>query len=506
MQKNSQLYKKLNEQLNSFEFNIHKPSKNLFFSNKELIIDLRRNFLNEKILNIAANISKSIHLKDQINALFSGKRINITENRNVQHVSLRNNDFSKTNYLKKTMDFAKKIRSGSYLSSSKKKFNCIINIGIGGSDLGPKTVFNFLKENYPQNNDIKNVYFLSNIDSKKLKKIISQIEIEKTLFLISSKSFKTQETLVNTKFIINLLKKEKNKDKIIKKNFICITSEKEIAIQQGFNPELIFEIPLGIGGRFSLWSPISLINIIIFGPNIYREMVKGATEIDNHFLNTPFKKNIPFLLAFLSFIHINFLKNLAHGYLIYSNYLEDFIPYLQQLEMESLGKSYQRSNIISKYKTSPIVWGGIGTNCQHAFMQQVHQGNIGSNFDLILTLNNDDKKDSLDKFMFANYLAQSDTLISGNLNSQSNFKKIIGGKGHSIIILKNMRAKNLGSLISLYENKVFALSCILNINAFDQWGVEEGKKIANEYIRIIDEKQGTKKNSLLNEILKNTKN
>jgi glucose-6-phosphate isomerase len=255
-----------------------------------------------------------------------------------------------------------------------------------------------------------------------------------------------------------------------------------------------------------LWSPISLINIIIFGPNIYREMVRGASEIDNHFLNTPFKKNIPFLLAFLSFIHINFLKNLAHGYLIYSNYLEDFIPYLQQLEMESLGKSYQRSNIISKYKTSPIVWGGIGTNCQHAFMQQVHQGNIGSNFDLILTLNNDDKKDSLDKFMFANYLAQSDTLISGNLNSQSNFKKIIGGKGHSIIILKNMRAKNLGSLISLYENKVFALSCILNINAFDQWGVEEGKKIANEYIKKIEKKQGTKKNSLLNEILKNTKN
>ena len=209
MQKNSQLYKKLNKQLNSFEFNIHKPSKNLFFSNKELIIDLRRNFLNEKILNIAANIAKSIHLKDQINALFSGKRINITENRNVQHVSLRNNNFSKTNYLNKTMDFAKKFRNGSYLSSSGKKFNCIINIGIGGSDLGPKTVFNFLKENYPQNNDIKNVYFLSNTDSKKLRKIISQIEIEKTLFLISSKSFKTQETLVNTKFIINLLKKRK---------------------------------------------------------------------------------------------------------------------------------------------------------------------------------------------------------------------------------------------------------------------------------------------------------
>ena len=505
MQKNSQLYKKLNEQLNSFEFNIHKPSKNLFFSNKELIIDLRRNFLNERILNIAANISKSIHLKDQINALFSGKRINITENRNVQHVSLRNNDFSRTNYLKKTMDFAKKFRNGSYLSGSGKKFNCIINIGIGGSDLGPKTVFNFLKENYPQNNDIKNVYFLSNIDSNKLRKIISQIEIEKTLFLISSKSFKTQETLVNTKYIINLLKKEKNKDKIIKKNFICITSEKEIAIQQGFNPELIFEIPLGIGGRFSLWSPISLINIIIFGPNIYREMVKGATEIDNHFLITPFKKNIPFLLALLSFIHINFLKNHSHGYLIYSNYLEDFIPYLQQLEMESLGKSYQRSNIISKYKTSPIVWGGIGTNCQHAFMQQVHQGNVGSNFDLILTLNNDDKKDSLDKFMLANYLAQSDTMINGNLNSQNNFKKIIGGKGHSIIILKNLKAKNLGSLISLYENKVFALSCLLNINAFDQWGVEEGKKIASEYIEIIEKKQGTKTNSLLNEILKNTK-
>ena len=506
MQKNSQLYKKLYRQLNSFKFNIHKPSKNLFFSNEELIIDLRRNFLNDKILNIATSISKSIHLKDQINALFLGKRINITENRNVQHVSLRNNSVTKSNYLKRTMDFAKKIRNGSYLSGSGKKFNCIINIGIGGSDLGPKTVFNFLKENYSQNNDIKNVYFLSNTDSKKLRKIISQIEIEKTLFLISSKSFKTQETLVNTKFIINILKKEKNKDKIIKKNFICITSEKEIAIQQGFNPDLIFEIPLGIGGRFSLWSPISLINIIIFGPNVYREMVKGAIEIDNHFLKTPFKKNIPFLLGLLSFIHINFLNNLAHGYLIYSNFLEDFIPYLQQLEMESLGKSYQRSNIISKYKTSPIVWGGVGTNCQHAFMQQVHQGNIGSNFDLILTLNNDDKKDSLDKFMFANYLAQSDTLISGNLNSQSNFKKIIGRKGHSIIILKNLRAKNLGSLISLYENKVFALSCILNINAFDQWGVEEGKKIANEYIRIIDEKQGTKKNSLLNEILKNTKN
>ena len=139
-------------------------------------------------------------------------------------------------------------------------------------------------------------------------------------------------------------------------------------------------------------------------------------------------------------------------------------------------------------------------------MQQVHQGNIGSNFDLILTLNNDDKKDSLDKFMLANYLGQSDTLISGNLNSQSNFKKIVGGKGHSIIILKNLKAKNLGSLISLYENKVFALSCILNINAFDQWGVEEGKKIANEYVKLIEKKQGTKRNKLLNEILKSTKN
>jgi glucose-6-phosphate isomerase len=186
--------------------------------------------------------------------------------------------------------------------------------------------------------------------------------------------------------------------------------------------------------------------------------------------------------------------------------LEDFIPYLQQLEMESLGKSYQRSDVISKYKTSPVIWGGIGTNCQHAFMQQVHQGNVGSNFDLILTLNNDNKKESLDKFLIANYLAQSDTMIKGNSNSQNNFKKIVGGKGHSIIVLKKLKAKNLGSLISLYENKVFALSCILNINAFDQWGVEEGKKIANKYIKIIEKRELTKKNSLLNEILKNTKN
>ena len=506
MQKKPLFYLKLQKELNNFEFNIDKPSKNLFFSNDELIIDLRRNFLNEKILNTASNIAKSIHLKDQINALFSGKKINVTENRKVQHVSLRSNNFSKEGYLKKTIDFAKRIRNGSYLSASGKKFNYIINIGIGGSELGPKMVFNFLKENYPKDNDIKRVYFLSNTDSKKLRKIISQIEIKKTLFLISSKSFKTQETLVNTKFIINLLKKEKNKDKIIKKNFVCITSEKEVAIQQGFNQELIFEIPLGIGGRFSLWSPISLINIILFGPNVYREMVKGATEIDNHFLQTPFKKNIPFLLGLLTFIHTNILKNHAHGYLIYSNYLEDFIHYLQQLEMESLGKNYQRSGVISKYKTSPIIWGGIGTNCQHAFMQQVHQGNIGSNFDLVLTLNNDNKQDSLDKIMIANYLAQSDTMIKGNLNSQNNFKKIIGSKGHSMIILKKLKAKNLGSLISLYENKVFALSCILNINAFDQWGVEVGKKIANEYIKKIDEKQGIKKNNLLNEILINTKN
>lgn len=506
MQKISQLYIKLKKELSSFKFDIDKPSKNLLFSNDELIIDLRRNFLNEKILNIALNIAKSIHLKDQINALLSGKRINITENRKVQHVSLRNSNFFKESYLKKTIDFAKKIINGSYLSASGKKFNCIINIGIGGSDLGPKTVFNFLKENYPKNNDIESVYFLSNTDSRKLRKIISQIEIEKTLFLISSKSFKTQETLVNTKFIINLLKKEKNKKKIISKNFICITSEKQLAIQQGFNQELIFEIPVSIGGRFSLWSPISLINIILFGPKVFREMVKGATEIDKHFIQAPFKKNMPFLLGLLTFIHTNIHGNFAHGYLMYSNYLEDFIPYLQQLEMESLGKNYQRSDMISKYKTSPIIWGGLGTNCQHAFMQQVHQGNIGSNFDLVLTLNNDNKKDSLDKYMMANYLAQSDTMIKGNLNSQNNFKKIIGSKGHSMIILKNLKAKNLGSLISLYENKVFALSCILNINAFDQWGVEEGKKIANEYVKIIEKKQGMKKNSILNEILMNTKN
>ena len=171
-------------------------------------------------------------------------------------------------------------------------------------------------------------------------------------------------------------------------------------------------------------------------------MLEGATKIDNHFLQTPFKKNIPFLLGLLTFIHTNILRNFSHGYLMYTNYLEDFIPYLQQLEMESLGKNYQRSDRISKYKTSPIIWGGIGSNCQHAFMQQVHQGNIGSNFDLVLTLNNDNKKNSLDKFMIANYLSQSDTMINGSLNSKSNFKKIIGNKGHSMIILKKLKAKN----------------------------------------------------------------
>ena len=475
---------------------------------EDFYVDFSKNIINSKTIKLLIELCKEVDLKNSIDKYFSGVKINSTENRSVLHTALRskekifleNIDISKNvkEVKSKLKKFSNKIISGKFKSSSEKKITDIVNIGIGGSDLGPVMVTHALKH---YSNHLK-IHFISNVDGDHVVETLKKIDPETTLFIIVSKTFTTQETITNANSVKKwFLSKYPNGD--VSKHFIAVSSSIEKAKKFGISENYIFPMEDWVGGRFSIWGSVGLSIMLSIGPDNFEEILEGACEMDQHFKNKPFEENIPVILALISIWYNNFFNAETEVVIPYSEYLKLLPSYLQQAVMESNGKNYDRNGNPVSYETGNIIWGSTGTNSQHAFFQLLHQGTkfIPSDFiGFIEPLNNEN--DHHEKLM-SNFFAQTEALMNGKtedevlkeLNelkySENQIKRVLpfkifqGNKPSNSILINKLTPKSLGKLICLYEHKIFVQGIIWNIFSFDQWGVELGKELANNILNEI---------------------
>ena len=475
---------------------------------EDFYVDFSKNIINSKTIKLLIELCKEVDLKNSIDKYFSGVKINSTENRSVLHTALRSKekiflediDISKNvkEVKSKLKKFSNKIISGKFKSSSEKKITDIVNIGIGGSDLGPVMVTHALKH---YSNHLK-IHFISNVDGDHVVETLKKINPETTLFIIVSKTFTTQETITNANSVKKwFLSKYPNGD--VSKHFIAVSSSIEKAKKFGISENYIFPMEDWVGGRFSIWGSVGLSIMLSIGPDNFEEILEGAYEMDQHFKDKPFEENIPVILALISIWYNNFFNAETEVVIPYSEYLKLLPSYLQQAVMESNGKNYDRNGNPVSYETGNIIWGSTGTNSQHAFFQLLHQGTkfIPSDFiGFIEPLNN--KINHHEKLM-SNFFAQTEALMNGKtedevlkeLNelkySEDNIKRVLpfkifqGNKPSNSILINKLTPKSLGKLICLYEHKIFVQGVIWNIFSFDQWGVELGKKLANNILNEI---------------------
>ncbi|WP_298284911.1 glucose-6-phosphate isomerase [uncultured Lutibacter sp.] len=493
----------------------HLHLKSLFNSNpsrKEKFTinfnDFEFNFSNNRItedtLNYLLELANEVDLKGAIKAYFSGEKINVTENRAVLHTALRNQNNQEIvvdginvmpevkETLLKMEAFTNKVVSGTWKGYTNKTITDVVNIGIGGSDLGPDMVVESLK--YYKNN--LNVHFVSNIDGDHVQEIIKHLNPETTLFVIVSKTFTTQETLTNSTTIKNWFL-EKATEKDVAKHFVAVSTNLKNVREFGIDSENIFPMWDWVGGRFSLWSTVGLSISLAVGFKNFKELLIGAFEMDEHFKNTPFEKNAPVLASLIGIWYTNFYKSESEVILPYTQYLTKLAPYLQQAIMESNGKSVDRNGNQVAYQTGNIIWGSTGTNSQHAFMQLLHQGTKLIPADFIGFKNSLYGNREHHKKLMANFYAQIQALAEGKTKEEAHldlktqgkmdeietllpYKVFEGNKPSTSILINKLTPKTLGSLIAFYEHKIFVQGVIWNIYSYDQFGVELGKELAHK--------------------------
>lgn len=489
---------------------------------EDILFDYSKNLITQETLDLLVKLANSMELGSKIEALFSGKEINITENRAVLHTALRQSNSESIfvsgedvipkvhNELNKIEAFVKNVHSGKFLGATGKRLTDIVNIGIGSSDLGPAMVTEALS--YYKNKDI-NSYFVSNVDGSDIITTLSKINPETTLFIVASKTFTTQETMTNAftakKWLLENLTQAESAE-IISNHFVAISTNIKACAEFGISEDRIFQFWDWVGGRYSLWSSIGLSIALSIGMDNFRKLLAGAEAMDKHFRNTSFDKNIPVLMALLGVWYINFWGASSHCVVPYDYYLTKFPLFLQQLDMESNGKEVQIDGEKVNYSTAPIVWGAAGTNAQHSFFQLIHQGTHLIPADFIAFINNLNQSDQ-QTILLSNFFAQTEALMRGK-NSDEVIKELKaenlsedkikdlqphkvfkGNKPTNSILIKKLTPYNLGSLIAMYEHKVFVQGVIWNINSFDQWGVELGKQLAKKIL-----KELTAKDSELN--------
>jgi len=459
---------------------------------QDFYVDYSKNRITDETLSILLKLAEEVKLKEAINQQFSGANINETENRPVLHTALRDFDTMKPEVkdsLQQMKLFSEEIISGAYKGFTGKAITDVVNIGIGGSHLGPEMVTEALQF---YRNHLK-THFVANIDGDHVAEVLKKLNPETTLFIIVSKSFTTQETLANASvirewFLKNALKED------IQKHFVAVSTNEVAVSNFGISKENIFPMWNWVGGRFSLWSSVGLSICLSVGFSNFEAMLKGAFEMDKHFKNEEFDKNIPIVLALLSIWYNNFFKAESEAVVTYSQYLNKFVPYLQQAIMESNGKSIDRSGKKIEYQTGTIVWGGVGTNAQHAYFQLLHQGTKFTPTDFIGFCEPLHGNLENHNILMANYFAQTESLWEGThiKKVENPFKYFEGNKPTNSILIKKLTPKNLGSLVAMYEHKLYVQGVIWNIFSYDQWGVELGKTVANNTLEAIEEEKHLK--------------
>ena len=474
------------------------------------IFDYSKHLVTDEIMNTLAELAEQANVTRARNALFSGEKVNVTESQAALHTLLRTNesqkDFLNADNQSKLVKIhetqlkmkliADKVHSKNWLGFTGKAIDCVVNIGVGGSYLGLKAVLEGISNYHTKN---ITYHFIANIDPNAIYEKLKRLNPETTLFIIASKSFGTLETLLNAKSAKKWMLKNGCSEKDIHKHFIAVSSNIQKVLDFGIVKENILPLWDWVGGRYSLWSSIGLILCLVTGFETFERLLKGANAMDEHFIHEPLKKNIPVISALLGIWYQNFMNAGSHAVIAYDHYLRFLPEHIQQLEMESSGKSKTQGGSGVQYQTGSVIWGGVGTSQQHSCFQLLHQGTRLIPVDFIVSATNHNN-DENHAWLIANALAQSQALMQGKTLDEAkaelralgkteqeverlaSHKEIRGNRPSSTILLNELTPEAIGALIAMYEHKVFVQSVIWNINPFDQWGVELGKDIANKLI------------------------
>jgi glucose-6-phosphate isomerase len=475
---------------------------------EDILVDFSKNIIDVQVFETLVELAEECGLKDAIESMFSGEKINATENRAVLHVALRNRSNSRivvdgedvmpgvNEVLGQMKDFSERLINGEWKGYTGKAITDVVNIGIGGSDLGPLMVTEALR---PYKNHL-NLHFVSNVDGTHIAETLKKVSPETTLFIVASKTFTTQETMTNARTARDWFLKSASDKRFVKTHFVAVsTNEKEVAAF-GIDTKNMFRFWDWVGGRYSLWSAIGLPVACSIGYDNYIRLLEGAHAMDNHFRHAEFRENIPVILALIGIWYGNFFGSETEAILPYDQYLHRFAAYFQQGNMESNGKYVDRNGEQVEYQTGPIIWGEPGTNGQHAFYQLIHQGTKLIPCDFIAAAVNHNQIGDHHPKLLANFFAQTEALMVGKTEEQvvaelqaagkneeevealTTFKVFPGNVPTNSILVKKLTPETLGSLIAMYEHKIFVQGIIWNIYSFDQWGVELGKQLANKIL------------------------
>uniref|UniRef100_A0A7S4LM83 Glucose-6-phosphate isomerase n=1 Tax=Eutreptiella gymnastica TaxID=73025 RepID=A0A7S4LM83_9EUGL len=489
-----------------------------------MLLDYSKNLIDEKTMKLLFELAKDCKVEEMRGKMFSGEKINVTEGRSVLHIALRNRSNKPivvdgkdvmpdvNAVLAHMKDFCGKVHSGQWKGQTGKSIENIVNIGIGGSDLGPVMVTDTLE---PYKQAGMSIHFVSNIDGTHLAQALAKVDPEKTLFIIASKTFTTQETMTNAESAKAWLtdyyeKKGVKTDGMVAKHFIALSTNTQKVTEFGIDKNNMFAFWDWVGGRYSLWSAIGMSIALYIGFDNFEELLTGGHEMDNHFTSAPMEKNLPIILALIGLWYNNFFNFETFAVLPYDQYMNRLPAYLQQADMESNGKYATRDGLHVNYTTGPILWGKPGTNGQHAFYQLIHQGTkvVPSDFICPVETHNPIRDGVHHRILFSNFVAQTEALMRGKsldvvkeelkksgasdekISQLAPQKVFEGNKPTNSIILKKVSPRTLGALIALYEHKIHVQGVLWNINSYDQWGVELGKQLANNVLKVL--KPGSK--------------
>jgi len=477
---------------------------------EDILFDFSKNIINDETISLLLKLAEAADVKSWIEKMFAGEKINCTEGRAVLHVALRNlsntpmrvdgwDVMPKVNAVLGLMNgFVDDIHSGRWVGLTGNTITDVVNIGIGGSDLGPKMVCAAL---LPYAKPGINVHFVSNVDGTHITETLKKLDPERTLFVIASKTFTTQETLANANTAKKwFLKTAARHESDIAKHFIAISTNEKAVTQFGIDPANMFGFWNWVGGRYSLWSAIGMPIALQIGMEHFEELLAGAHAMDQHFRNEPLERNIPVIMALLGIWYINFYNARTCAIIPYDQYLEKFPDFLQQLDMESNGKSVSRNGELLNYHTGPVIWGRIGTDSQHSFFQLIHQGTRFVPIDFLAPVRSKNPTGNHHEMLLSNVFAQSQALMMGKTHEQvveelrndgltesqienlAQHKVFPGNKPSNTFLYKEVTPRTLGTLIAMYEHKVFVQGIIWDVNSFDQWGVELVKQLAGRIL------------------------